>query len=214
MEALTARMRALETRYERRVGKLATEVGKLQRRVATLETELRSRPPARSIASAFELLAFEASRGGLPSKHPVEWRRLAASLGRAGQLLSLSWPAAQQQACPGAPLQLCWFGNRRELQAPSNGSSGRAAKRATNRTTVCLLATMPQHVVLRIICALDDKEDLPRLRRGARVFALPQHCFPAAQPLVAPRPPHRSQCEAPGRPSCGGAGGDQRLRGR
>ena len=48
-----------------------------------------------------------------------------------------------------------------------------------------MLATMPRHVVLRILYTLDrGDDDLNTLRAVGRVFALPQPCFPAARSLV------------------------------
>ena len=84
---------------------LRTEATQQERRVEALETELRTRPPAATIALAFELLAHEVSVG---PRCPLA-SHLKAVLGHAELLLSRSWPATQ--TTPGAPLQLCWFGN-------------------------------------------------------------------------------------------------------
>ena len=177
-----ARLCALEASAGR-VAKLEAELQSATRELSAVRRELQavklSRPTAPTVASAFALLAHEVASGPLAGL--VVGRQLAAGLRRAEALLSCTWPAVQARG-GAASLQVCWFGN-----APSAGADpgGRTRKRAAVPAAACLLATLPQQLVLRVVCALDVKRGLGRLRAAARAFALPQLCFPGSQPLVA-----------------------------
>ena len=178
---------------------LETELASATRELRAVRRELRamkrSRPAAPTVASAFALLAHEVASGPV-AKDPVG-RLLAAALRRAEALLSRTWPAVQARG-GAASSTCCWFGNRvRPTPAATDpGGGSRPRKRAAVPPSGCLLAALPQQVLLRVLIhavggmqrgmeLIGMERGLAGLRAAARAFAFPQLCFPASQPLVA-----------------------------
>ena len=156
---------------------LQQRMAALHGRVAELELEVR-RSAGPAISRAFALARHEASRptAGGPLANA---QHLLAALGRAEALLARTLPVVRARRIPLD--ELCWFANTRP--APKDGGVPTPVA-----VSACPLALLSRKLIVRVICfALDGgrQTGVVPLQAVARVFALPQLCLPALQPLVS-----------------------------